>query len=363
MKLELSDAHRVVPLPIVVLAAFAAAALAAGCEVPEAEPRPEEPVDLPEAALAQGGPDERALIPDVIPTDGYVSGIAAGPSGEVFYLAEAAGPSGTSRITEARWDPEEEAFTEPTPLHFSTGEVDDASPAVAPDGSYLLFTSARPVEAGDVFDFNIWVSQRQDASSGEADGEAPASNDASPGEADGEAPASNDAAPAAEGAPSSPAGEWSDPWPLPGVNSQAWDGAPSLAANGNLYFSSQRAGMESGFQIFVSELEEGAWLTPQPMAAPINVTGDDTDPWIAPDESFLLFASNRDGPFDVYVAFRDEVGGWLDPVPLGDAVNTEADERAPAVSPGGGFIYFYRSGEGMQWIATADAGLEEYLEG
>lgn len=308
--------------PAAILGALALGA----CEAPEAEAEPEVAMDLPPAVLEQGGPDERALIPDVIPSDGYVDALAAGPDGEVFYLAEAPGESGVSRIVESRWDPDAERFPEPAPVHFSTGLEEDRSPALAPDGSYLLFASSRPADAGNFADFNIWVAQWDESASG------------------GE-------------------GDWSAPWPLPVVNSPAWDGAPALAANGNLYLSSRRAGLETGLQLFVSELDEGMWGTAEPLDAPLNTAADETDPWIARDESFLLFASNRDGSFNIYVAFRDELGGWLDPVPLGDAVNTEAHETAPAVSHAGGYIFFHRAGEGMQWVATGDAGIEEHIPG
>jgi hypothetical protein len=97
----------------------------------------------------------------------------------------------------------------------------------------------------------------------------------------------------------------------------------------------------------VADFREGDWLAPEPLEVPLSSSADDTDPWVAHDESFLLFASDRGGDgFDLYVAFRTEFGGWLDPLPLGDAVNTEADETAPSMTHDGNYLLFHREGAG-----------------
>jgi hypothetical protein len=303
---------------------LAAALLLAACEAPEVQRDALAPGDLPDAVVAQAPSTPAPFVPGIVPLDGEAQAAAPGPEGRVVYMAAAVGEDGLTRINSSTWDEEAASYDRPTPLHFSDGEYLEESPALAPDGSYLLFASARPVETGEVFDFNIWVAQWEEIP--DEDGEV-------------------------EGA-------WSDPWPLPVVNSPAWDGAPSLAANGNLYFASERQGPAAGPTLFVSELDQGMWGVPEPLPEPLNVGAADTDPWIAPDESLLLFSSNRDGVFDIYVAFRSEVGGWLEAVPLGDAVNTDGNERAPAMSGSGDYLFFRRDGEGMLWLPVEEAGIE-----
>ena len=70
-------------------------------------------------------------------------------------------------------------------------------------------------------------------------------------------------------------------------------------------------------------------------------------PFVAPDESFLLFSSTRSGSvggsIDLHVAFRCADGGWGPPKNLGPAVNTIANERFPSISPDGKYLFFLRN--------------------
>jgi hypothetical protein len=83
-----------------------------------------------------------------------------------------------------------------------------------------------------------------------------------------------------------------------------------------------------GSHLFVAPFEGGMWATPEPLPEPLNSPHDEGDPFIAPDRSFLLFASNREGNWNLYVSYR-EGEAWGEVQKLGDEVNTRADERAP----------------------------------
>jgi hypothetical protein len=48
------------------------------------------------------------------------------------------------------------------------------------------------------------------------------------------------------------------------------------------------------------------------------------------------------GGWDIYVSFRDKQGNWGPSLNLGDAVNTDAGEDFPTVSPRGRDLYFFR---------------------
>jgi hypothetical protein len=77
------------------------------------------------------------------------------------------------------------------------------------------------------------------------------------------------------------------------VNSPADDYYPTFTAAGDLYFSSRREGGRGGNDIYRSRLVDGQFQAPENLGAPINTERWEFDPFIAPDGSFLLFASSR----------------------------------------------------------------------
>jgi Tol biopolymer transport system component len=66
-------------------------------------------------------------------------------------------------------------------------------------------------------------------------------------------------------------------------------------------------------------------------------------PFIAPDESFLLFSAPAPGRRDpdLYVS-RQQEGTWSKPEPLPALINTTGVESNPFVSPDGRYLFFIR---------------------
>lgn len=67
--------------------------------------------------------------------------------------------------------------------------------------------------------------------------------------------------------------------------------------------------------------------------------------YVAPDESYLIVASNREGGLDagdLYIAFRQPDDAWGTLAHMGDVSNSERDDYCPMVSPDGGFFFFSR---------------------
>lgn len=85
---------------------------------------------------------------------------------------------------------------------------------------------------------------------------------------------------------------------------------------------------------------------------------EDWDPFISPDEDFLLWASARPGGYgatDLYVSFRNGID-WGAPINLGDRINTEKYEVAPRISSDGKILFFDRPENGTQdiyWVSSS----------
>lgn len=152
---------------------------------------------------------------------------------------------------------------------------------------------------------------------------------------------------------------WSEPSRLPPpINSDYRELFFSQAADGTVYFVSNRPGGLGGFDLYRTRQEPGQPLRAENLGSPLNSPDDEWDPCIAPDGSFLAFASTRPGGrggSDLYVSFNDGQGGWTVPVNLGEGFNTPADEYAPSLSPDGRFLFFTRHdgkrGD-VHWVAT-----------
>ncbi len=94
-----------------------------------------------------------------------------------------------------------------------------------------------------------------------------------------------------------------------------------------------------------SRLVDGKYEEPKLLNQNIN-TGKSFHPFIASDESYLIFDSKRDngyGDADIYVSFRTKDGNWGTPINLGDKINTNASEQCASVSPDGKYLFFNRN--------------------
>ena len=92
--------------------------------------------------------------------------------------------------------------------------------------------------------------------------------------------------------------------------------------------------------------------------ANLNSEEEDWDPFIAPDESFILWASARKGGYggtDLYVSFKTGLG-WGDPINLGPEINSEEFEVAPRISHDAKILFFDRPIGGTQdiyWVSSS----------
>ncbi|MEW6014859.1 MAG: dockerin type I repeat-containing protein [Candidatus Zixiibacteriota bacterium] len=113
------------------------------------------------------------------------------------------------------------------------------------------------------------------------------------------------------------------------------------SSNGNIYFTNISALPPA---IYISQFSDGLYQTPTKLGTAINKGYNEAHPYIAPDESYIIFdAQNRPGGFggsDLYISYHNEDGSWTESVNLGSSFNTAGEELAPTVSPDGKYFFF-----------------------
>lgn len=142
----------------------------------------------------------------------------------------------------------------------------------------------------------------------------------------------------------------------PPLNSAQNDIFPSMTEDGTIYFFSNRGGDFKNEDIFRSRLVAGEYRQVERLGLPVNTEHDEIDPFIAPDESYLIFCSASlpgFGDYDLYVTFRERDGSWSAPLNMGEGVNSHGKDWIPYVTPDGRFFFFNsdRSGSAdVYWI-------------
>ena len=97
----------------------------------------------------------------------------------------------------------------------------------------------------------------------------------------------------------------------------------------------------------------------------INSRSNAAHPFIAPDESYLIFDARPDGGYlcDLYISFKNSDGTWSQAKSMGTAINTNRNETAAFVSRDGKYLFFSRTAAGgTSNVYWADASIIETLK-
>ena len=114
--------------------------------------------------------------------------------------------------------------------------------------------------------------------------------------------------------------------------------APSIASSGNLFFYLDQEGKRD---IYMAELKNGTYEPMVNLGVSINSEHPEVDPFIAPDESYLIFCSGRPGAFGLYISFKKNDGHWTRAMYMGKEINMgEGGSCCPSVSPDGKYLFF-----------------------
>lgn len=189
-------------------------------------------------------------------------------------------------------------WTKPRVAAFS-GRYNDTDPFVAPDGNRLFFVSNRPLPGMPpdipLKQASLWYVNRLSPDS------------------------------------------WGAPQHLDSAINLAGvaNYAPSVSSKGTLFYCSRRKELK-GMQSFYTRWQDDHYGMPQQLI--IKGAAEIQDPFIAPDESYLVFLNGK----DLFISFKNN-GEWSEAQNLGPAVNNGDNNSSPHVS-GDGKTLYYSSG-------------------
>lgn len=99
------------------------------------------------------------------------------------------------------------------------------------------------------------------------------------------------------------------------------------------------------FPIRYSRLVDGEYEEPIALSKEINTGTQLNHPFIAPDESYLIWDAIKEGGYgdsDLYISYRQQDGSWGEAINLGDKINTDAWDAAGHITPDGKYFFFQR---------------------
>lgn len=97
--------------------------------------------------------------------------------------------------------------------------------------------------------------------------------------------------------------------------------------------------------IRISTVEDGQRQAPKLMGPEVNSGEWTAHPFIAPDESYLIWDSEREGGFgdsDLYISFKQNDGSWGAAINMGEQVNSAGWDAYATVTSDGKYMLFNR---------------------
>lgn len=200
---------------------------------------------------------------------------------------------------------ENKKWTKPKLMNF-TRKFRDIEPFLSSDGLKLYFSSNRPMHdsISKPKDYDIWYVERSNLKS-----------------------------------------EWSIPKNLGApVNTSNNEFYPSLAKNGNLYYTSDGSKSVGKDDIFFSKWENNHYSEPTTLGLNVNSAGFEFNAFVSPDEKFLIFTGyNRAeglGSGDLFISYKDKNGEWEKAKNMGTEVNSSLMDYCPFYDAKTETLYF-----------------------
>ena len=130
----------------------------------------------------------------------------------------------------------------------------------------------------------------------------------------------------------------------------------SEANDGTLYFTDVTRGKKpmDKSDLVKSEYINGKYMKPELLVRGINTDYNEFHPFIASDESFIIFDSDRPGGFgdyDIYISFKKNNNEWGSPVNFGKEINSSEYDGVTTLSTDGKYL-FYCHNEDIYWVSA-----------
>lgn len=262
----------------------------------------------PYLGQAPPGATPQVFAPGLVSTAAHEFSCSFTPDGKEFYFTRMDPKRRLNLIYVTKCV--DGTWTDPEVVPFVQNRM-SFEPRVTPDGSRLYFTWEKPVPGQEGFGMNIWYVERK----GEGWG-----NPVNPG-------------------------RFLNPDKAMCV---------SVTLDGTLY-TSDISGGPGTEGIAAAKLVDGKYKSLDRLPAPVNVGAQDMYPYVAPDESYLIFASRRPSPRSssgLFVSFRNPDGAWGEPRPIDLGIPA----GLPYVSPDGKYLFFTAGERGKSDIYWVEAG-------
>lgn len=300
----------------------------------DAEPAGTPSVDVPAEVPGWVQPPARAerFAPEILSPNGWTFTPTLTPDLQTAYVVrwdapDLDDPTSIQELFVTRWDGSRMRWSEPQPVAETAGWRVDW-PHVSPDGQQLLISFNKPHAGHFTYpggrpsdDFDLWEARRlPDGSLGEV--------------------------------------RWGPFEPMRGddLNRQKTpenarigyvhnETNPRTDRDGTLYFWTERLDDGGGRRdVYRAEPDgEGGYRTPTLL--PFNTARRESGVAVDPDGRWVVFASEGlggEGGSDLFVVVRED-DEWGQPVNLGSAVNSSADDSAPEVTADGRILLFTSS--------------------
>lgn len=130
-------------------------------------------------------------------------------------------------------------------------------------------------------------------------------------------------------------------------NSDFSYGQPSISPDGKqLFFVSDREGGQGKTDLYMSTKLADGWSEPVNLGSAINTSGRELFPYYHPSGKLYFASDGHEGPggIDIYYSVFD--GSWSQPVPLEAPINSEFDDFSCFINPNETSGYFASNREG-----------------
>ena len=133
----------------------------------------------------------------------------------------------------------------------------------------------------------------------------------------------------------------------------------TASSNGTYYFDEASETGPLRYSRFINGVYE------QPKTLNVDVGNWNAHPYIAPDESYIIWDDQREsgsGGADLYISFREKDGSWGPSINLGDKIYSEFADAYGSITPDGKYFFFHRGyGNNKADIFWVDAQIIENL--